>query len=104
MKNNNLDHFEILRKISKKQTSNQRKLAEELNFSLGKLNYCLKELNQKGLIKIKKFIKNPKKSTYLYVLTPAGIASKTKITIYFMKRKLQEYKELKNEIKNQYKK
>jgi EPS-associated MarR family transcriptional regulator len=92
------DHFKILRKIQKKPESNQRELAKELGFSLGKLNYCLKALQEKGLIKIKSFKKNPKKINYLYILTPQGIAAKTKLTINFMKRKIQEYDELKKEI------
>ena len=54
-------HFEILRKISKKPKSSQRELAKKLGFSLGKLNYCLKELRSKGLIKIENFKKNPNK-------------------------------------------
>ena len=98
MKNNNQDHLEILRKTSKKPKVSQRKLAEELGFSLGKLNYCIKELHNKGLIKIRNFNKNKKKSNYLYLLTPRGISSKTKLTINFMKKKLREYDELKTEI------
>ena len=98
MKKNNVDHFEILRKISKKPEVSQRELAEELGFSLGKLNYCIKQLKKKGLIKIKNFKKNPKKLNYLYVLTPQGIASKTRLTINFMRKKMQEYDELKAEI------
>ena len=94
----NEDHFEVLRKIQKKSNTTQRKLAEELGFSLGKLNYCLKALKDKGLIKIQNFHKNPNKSNYLYVLTPKGITEKTKLTINFMKRKMKEYDELKNEI------
>ena len=94
----NEDHFKILRKIQKKPESSQRELAKELGFSLGKLNYCLKALQEKGLIKIKSFKKNPKKINYLYILTPQGIAAKTKLTINFMKRKMQEYDELKKEI------
>ena len=94
----NEDHFEVLRKIQKKPNTTQRKLAEELGFSLGKLNYCLKALKDKGLIKIQNFHKNPNKSNYLYVLTPKGITQKTKLTINFMKRKMKEYDELKNEI------
>ncbi len=101
MKNNNLDYFEILRKISKKPEVSQREMAQELGFSLGKLNYCIKQLKQKGLIKIKNFKKNPKKINYLYVLTPQGIASKTKLTINFMKKKMKEYDELKAEMQNQ---
>ena len=57
----NLDHFEVLRKIKSKPNSSQRELASELGFSLGKLNYCLKSLKEKGLIKIKNFHKNPNK-------------------------------------------
>ena len=93
----NQDHFEILRKINKKPRSSQRELAQELGFSLGKLNYCLKELQKKGLIKIKNFKKNPNKINYLYVLTPEGLSQKTKLTINFMKRKMREYDELKRE-------
>ena len=96
---NNQDHFDILRKLQKKPNSTQRELAEELGFSLGKLNYCLKALQQKGLVKIENFKKNPNKINYFYVLTPAGIAEKTKLTINFMKRKMKEYDELKKELK-----
>ena len=95
----NQDHFELLRKIHKKPEVTQRALANELGFSLGKLNYCLKALRTKGLIKIKNFKKNPKKINYFYILTPAGIAEKTKLTINFMKRKMKEYDELKKELK-----
>ena len=99
MKNNN-DHFEVLRKVKNSPSSNQRELAKDLGFSLGKLNYCLKELKAKGLIKISNFKKNPKKLNYIYVLTPKGIAEKTKLTIRFMKRKIAEYDELKKELKD----
>ena len=78
---NNQDHLEILRKIEKKPNSTQRELADELGFSLGKLNYCIKALQNKGLVKIENFKKNPNKINYFYVLTPAGIATKTKLTI-----------------------
>jgi len=101
MNNNNLDQFNVLRKINSKPNSSQRKLASELGFSLGKLNYCLKSLHQKGLIKINNFQKNPNKMRYAYILTPKGITAKTKLTINFMKRKMREYDELKNEIKIQ---
>jgi len=96
---NDQDHFDVLRRIQKNPKSSQRELAEELGFSLGKLNYCLKELKIKGLIKIKNFKKNPKKLNYIYVLTPKGISEKTKLTLNFMKRKMREYDELKNELK-----
>lgn len=92
------DYFNILREIQKKPNSSQRQLAKELGFSLGKLNYCLKALQNKGLIKIQNFKKNPKKINYLYILTPKGISTKTKLTINFMKRKMKEYDQLKSEI------
>jgi|TARA_B100001093_G_C26555921_1_gene896538 EPS-associated MarR family transcriptional regulator len=95
----NQDHFEVLRKIQNKPNSTQRELAHELGFSLGKLNYCIKALQQKGLIKIENFKNNPNKINYFYVLTPAGISAKTKLTINFMKRKMKEYDELKKELK-----
>ena len=95
---NNQDHFDVLRKIQKKPNSTQRELAAELGFSLGKLNYCLKALQKKGLVKIENFKKNPKKLNYFYVLTPAGLSQKTKLTINFMKRKMKEYDELKKEL------
>ena len=93
------DHFNVLRKIQKKPESSQRELADDLGFSLGKLNYCLKALKGKGLIKMKNFQKNPNKLNYVYVLTPKGVAEKTKLTINFMKRKMKEYDELKRELK-----
>ena len=95
---NKTDHFEVLRKIGKSSKSSQREMAEELGFSLGKLNYCLKALKQKGLVKIQNFKKNPKKFNYVYVLTPKGIAAKTKMTLNFMKRKMDEYDQLKKEL------
>ena len=96
----NQDHFNVLRKINNKPKVTQRELAEELGFSLGKLNYCLKALKNKGLVKVKNFGKNPNKLNYIYVLTPRGITEKTKLTLNFMKRKMQEYDELKKEIKD----
>ncbi len=96
--NDNLDHFELLRKIKSKPNSSQRELASDLGFSLGKLNYCLKALKEKGLIKIKNFQNNPNKLRYVYILTPKGISEKTKLTLNFMKRKIEEYEELKKEI------
>ena len=92
------DEFNVLRKISKKPNTNQRSLAKELGFSLGKLNYCLSALKNKGLVKMKNFVRNPSKLNYIYVLTPKGISQKTKLTINFMTRKLKEYEELKKEI------
>ena len=96
--NNNQDHFDILRKLNRNSKISQRELAKDLGFSLGKLNYCLKALKKKGLIKINSFKKNPNKLNYIYVLTPKGISAKTKLTINFMRRKMKEYDELKKEL------
>ena len=96
----NQDHFDVLRKINNKPKSSQRELARELGFSLGKLNYCLKALQHKGLVKIENFKKNPNKLNYFYVLTPKGITIKAKLTINFMKKKMAEYDELKTESEN----
>ena len=94
------DHFEVLRKINRENNSSQRKLAEELGFSLGKLNYCLNALKKKGLVKIKNFKNNKNKINYIYILTPKGIAKKSFLTVNFMKRKMKEYEELKKELEN----
>ena len=87
-----------MREIDKKPGASQRELAYRLGFSLGKLNYCLKALKTKGLIKISNFQKNPNKLNYLYVLTHKGISAKTKLMLSFMNRKMKEYDELKQEL------
>ena len=94
------DHFEVLRKIDKDPNSSQRKMAEDLGFSLGKLNYCIKALQAKGLNKIKNFKLKKNKVNYLqrYILTSEGISERTRLTINFMKRKMKEYDELKKEL------
>tara|TARA_B100001765_G_C19435371_1_gene307525 strand:+ start:128 stop:427 length:300 start_codon:yes stop_codon:yes gene_type:complete len=94
----NQDHLNILRKIQKRSKYTQRKLAHELGFSLGKLNYCLRALQSSGLIKIENFKKSKNKINYLYVLTPKGISLKTALTLNFMQTKMAEYDELKKEI------
>ncbi len=92
------DQFEVLRKIQKNPRASQREMANDLGFSLGKLNYCLRSLKEKGFIKIKNFKNNPDKQNYLYILTPDGLREKTTLTLNFMKRKMKEYDELKIEI------
>ena len=94
------DHLAFSRTIKRKPKSTQRTLAKDLGFSLGKLNYCLKALQAKGLIKIQNFKNNPDKLRYMYVLTPKGISEKAKLTLNFMKRKFAEYEELKKEIES----
>lgn len=100
MKKNDQDYFNILRKINNNPNFTQRELAKELGFSLGKLNYCLNALKNKGLVKISNFKKNPNKIGYIYLLTPKGLSIKTKLTLNFMKRKMTEYDELRLEIEN----
>ena len=97
MKNDH-DQFNVLRKINSNPNISQRDLAKELNLSLGKINYCLKALKSKGLVKIQNFKKSKNKMGYAYILTPRGISTKTKITINFMKKKMRESEELKKEI------
>ena len=83
-----------------KPNTSQRELAKDLGVSLGKLNYCIKELQKKGLIKLENFQNQTNKISYLkYLITPKGIAERTKLTINFMKRKMKEYDELKEELK-----
>ena len=96
---NNSDFLETLRKINNEPRASQRKLAEELGFSLGKLNYVLKALKEKGFVKIKNFQNQKNKIKYIqYVITPKGVSERTKLTINFMKRKMKEYEELKKEL------
>ena len=95
---NSQDFLNLMRRIWNKPPSSQRQLASDLGFSLGKLNYCLKALKEKGLIKIKNFKQNPNKITYIYILTPKGISAKTKLTINFMRQKMFEYDQLKLEL------
>ena len=92
--------LKILREVEKNPKISQRELAANVNFSLGKLNYCLSALKIKGLIKMKNFQNNKKKIRYIYILTPKGLAKKTSMAINFLKRKMKEYDEIKREIKN----
>ena len=94
----NNDEFDVLRKINSNPQTKQRDLAIQLGFSLGKLNYCIKALKKKGLIKIKNFKKNENKLNYVYLLTPKGISHKTKMAYFFMKQKAREYEQLKKEV------
>ena len=97
---NKEDYFKILKNINNNPNSSQRDLAQKAGMSLGKLNYCLNALIDKGLVKINNFKNNKNKINYIYVLTPKGINKKTKLTMAFMKRKMKEYDELKSEFEN----
>ena len=93
----NQNYFQILRKIKEKNYS-QRELAKVLGFSLGKINYCLKALQKKGLVKIENFKKSKNKVKYFYILTPAGITTKSRLTVKFMQRMMKEYDDLKKDL------
>ena len=93
-----IDDLNIMRKIQNRPELSQRQLAQELGFSLGKINYCLNALKIKGLIKISNSKKNNNKLNYFYILTPKGFIKKTNLTLKFMKLKMAEYDELQKEL------
>lgn len=97
MKNKDI-HLDLLRKIELNPNYTQRELSREMGVSLGKVNYCIKELSKKGWIKLIRFSHNPNKIGYAYLLTPRGIEQKTKLTFKFLKLKIAEYEMLKCEI------
>ncbi|MEI6300059.1 MAG: MarR family EPS-associated transcriptional regulator [Betaproteobacteria bacterium] len=92
------NHLKVLRLLVDNPRLNQRDLADALGVSLGKTNYCLKALVDKGLIKIQNFRSSQNKLAYAYLLTPLGIAEKANLTTHFLKRKVAEYESLKHEI------
>ena len=84
-------HFQILDTLGSQEISSQRQLAESTGISLGQINYVLKQLLGKGLVKIGNFRKNPHKIGYVYLLTPKGIEAKSKLAARFIISKLKEY-------------
>lgn len=90
--------LDAMRLLETKPEMTQRELAEALGVSLGAANYCLKALVKKGWVKLENFQSNPNKLGYLYLLTPMGVAAKTRLTARFLQRKLYEYEALKTEI------
>jgi EPS-associated MarR family transcriptional regulator len=91
-------HFKVLRLLDENPHINQRDLAKALGVSLGKTNYCIKALLDKGLLKMQNFQSSESKLAYAYILTPAGIVEKSAITSRFLKRKMIEYENLRVEI------
>ena len=91
-------HLDLLRKLESNPKYTQRELSQEMEVSLGKINYCMKKLIEKGWIKLSNFSHNPNKVGYIYLLTPKGIEQKTRLTFAFLAIKLEEYEILKNEI------
>lgn len=90
--------FKVMQVLESNPNLSQRELAEELGVSLGSVNYCVKSLVSKGLIKVKNFVKSDNKIGYSYYLTPQGIYEKSEMTVYFLKCKKQEFAMLKAEI------
>ena len=88
-------HFDLLRRLEQNPDCTQRELANEMGISLGKVNYCLKKLVEKGWVKAKNFYHSPNKSSHAYLLTPKGIEEKGKLTIEFLHHKMEEYELLK---------
>lgn len=90
--------YKILRKLDVEPEVSQRELARELGISLGKVNFCLNALIEKGLVKTNNFSRSENKKGYIYLLTPSGVEEKAKITVRFLKYKLAEYEAIKAEI------
>ena len=90
--------YRILKLLEKNPTASQREIARELGVSLGRVNFCLQALIEKGLIKVNNFRKNESKRAYLYYLTPKGMKEKTRVTVRYLKLKLDEYESLKREV------
>lgn len=93
-------HFRVLRLLEANPRMNQRELARSLGVSLGKANYCLKALVDRGLIKMQNFRNSNSKLAYAYLLTPSGIAGKADLTARFLRRKVSEYEAIRQEIES----
>ena len=90
--------LDLLRKLESNPQNTQRELSREMGVSLGKVNYCMKKMTEKGWVKLTNFSHNPNKMGYAYLLTPSGIEEKSRLTFSFLKRKLIEYEVLKKDI------
>jgi EPS-associated MarR family transcriptional regulator len=94
------NQYQILKSLEQDSRSTQRQLSDNLGVSLGKVNYCIKSLVEKGLIKVNNFRNNKNKIQYSYLLTPKGIEEKAKLTLDFIRIKTQEYDALRQEIES----
>ena len=90
--------YHLLKLLTEHPESTQRELAAAMGISLGKANYCINALIEKGLIKTDNFRRNPYKGVYAYLLTPEGVQEKTRVTVRFLHRKMAEYDTLQTEI------
>ena len=96
---NNKDiHLDLLRKLEANPHYTQRELSQKMGVSLGKVNYCMKKLTEKGWVKLTNFSRSSNKFSYAYLLTPSGIEEKSRLTLSFLKSKVIEYEILKKEI------
>ena len=90
--------YRILKILESNPGASQRDIARELGVSLGRVNFCLQALVEKGLVKANNFRNSTTRQTYLYLLTPKGLQEKAKVTVRFLKVKLDEYETLKQEV------
>ncbi|MDF1590021.1 MAG: MarR family EPS-associated transcriptional regulator [Desulfobacterales bacterium] len=91
--------YRLLKILNRNPNFTQREMAREMGISLGKVNFCLAELAKKGFIRINRFKDSENKLQYLYKLTPSGLEAKAGLTVSFLKRKISEYNEIKNQIR-----
>ena len=91
-------HYRLLKLLESDPNLTQRQMAREMGISLGKFNYCLKELIKKGFVKVDRFTSSDNKAAYMYILTPRGIEEKSTITLNFLKRKMKEFEEIQQQI------
>jgi EPS-associated MarR family transcriptional regulator len=91
-------HYKLLKVLQDNPDLSQRQLAQELSISLGKTNYCLRALIEKGWVKANNFRRSTNKIAYAYLLTPHGIEERTRATVHFLRRKVAEHEALSNEI------
>ena len=91
-------HYRLLKILNTSSKITQREIARQMGISLGKVNFCLSELAKKGFVKIKRFKDTKNKLRYIYTLTPSGIEAKAQITLNFLKNKIEEYEEIKQQI------
>ena len=95
---NKQSQYQILKSLEQDSNYTQRQLSKDLDLSLGKVNYCLKSIIEKGFVKIDNFKNSKNKSQYSYLLTSKGVEEKAKLTVEFIKIKTREYEQLKDEI------
>ena len=91
-------HYSLLKTLEDNPSLSQRDLAKRLGISLGKVNFCLNALVEKGCLKVNNFRNSENKLAYAYVLTPSGIEERARMTVHFLRRKVHEYEQLRAEI------